>query len=954
MKHAVPPALIAVVTCCLALSTSAEFVKTDDNCLSMARTVAAAGYMPGATLEIAVTISGNCGESLTALGLIEEIPAGWTLVSAQGGASGEAGISPTPGASSPLEFAWFSPIPTFPHTFSYTLKVPENFAGETVISGKVLGRLTGPELRSPVVETLILEIPQDTEPPLVSFNGPSEVVLECDGVYEELGAAAVDNVDGELPVTISGIPDTGNVGDYEVVYAATDRAGNTGTATRTVHVVDTQSPTLELMGAETVELSTGDVYTEPGYTAADACEGDLTGDVQISGTVDTALPGVYLLEYAVVDVSGNAASATRTVRVLLNSAPVITLNGEATVRVECGGIFADPGATALDAEDGDLTGDITVEGTVNTGLPGEYALTYRVTDSRGLASETVRTVLVEDTLPPVINLLGDNPLTLDCGALFAEPGVTATDACDGDLAVISDTKTIGTSTQTTVTVLYSARDSSGNVATATRTVHVSGPSCGAPDEYCPMTDIDILRPVGDVFMPYNVDETGVTLNARVLFADTADCIFGTVRVVYDLNGTLFGPSEDRANNFPETALLAAGEYTLTVSAEQVETGETITATTSFSVLHGGVNENGYLDAPFETLSNDGDRFDNRVADSLFDRTIVLVAAFCPEEGGGAGDIFVTASPAHNPAQTVTVRVPRPVIPCGQQAIITLTLSDTLEGLLGGDGAALIPEPPAGRISTGLFFDLSILLADIADVVDGGGVTYRELDDGVLADNPVDISMNGLAFTPGLHPAYLSHPTAFFADDAADLNLAAEPGTWTDTHTGGFTVEGDTLSGRVTALSLFAPFERRISLSLWPDTASGVVFGRAVIGESLTKSFTLTNTGDVPMKGAGSIDGDATAFVLCCPGPYHLGPGESVSINVKFTPCKPGDYAACLNISGDPEGVLSVRLLGTGTCGPKHSLLCCAPSGGGHGHGDWLALLAVVLLLLATGWRRVGV
>ena len=38
-----------------------------------------------------------------------------------------------------------------------------------------------------------------------------------------------------------------------------------------------------------------------------------------------------------------------------------------------------------------------------------------------------------DTTPPVISLDGDNPLVVECGDGYLEPGATAEDVCDGDL-----------------------------------------------------------------------------------------------------------------------------------------------------------------------------------------------------------------------------------------------------------------------------------------------------------------------------------------------------------------------------------------------------------------------------------------------------------------------------------------------------------------------------------------
>jgi len=73
-------------------------------------------------------------------------------------------------------------------------------------------------------------------------------------------------------------------------------------------------------------------------------------------------------------------------------APIVTLTGDATMSVDFGGTFTDPGATATDDNDKAVT--VVVEGTVNTSLAGEYTLTYKATDEAGNMGSVTRTVYV--------------------------------------------------------------------------------------------------------------------------------------------------------------------------------------------------------------------------------------------------------------------------------------------------------------------------------------------------------------------------------------------------------------------------------------------------------------------------------------------------------------------------------------------------------------------------------
>ena len=87
--------------------------------------------------------------------------------------------------------------------------------------------------------------------------------------------------------------------------------------------------------------------------------------------------------------------------------------------------------------------------------------------------------IAPDTTPPVITLVGDAEVTIDCGEAFTDPGVTATDDTDDDVEVTSDADTVvESSAPDSFTVTYTAMDDAGNVATATRAVFVCGDGCG--------------------------------------------------------------------------------------------------------------------------------------------------------------------------------------------------------------------------------------------------------------------------------------------------------------------------------------------------------------------------------------------------------------------------------------------------------------------------------------------
>lgn len=96
--------------------------------------------------------------------------------------------------------------------------------------------------------------------------------------------------------------------------------------------VDIVPPVISLVGEASLVLNVGDAYVEAGATASDDVDGDLTANILISGTVDTAVAGDYTVSYSVVDLAGN--SATPVIRqVVVNAVvPIVSLQETFIIR----------------------------------------------------------------------------------------------------------------------------------------------------------------------------------------------------------------------------------------------------------------------------------------------------------------------------------------------------------------------------------------------------------------------------------------------------------------------------------------------------------------------------------------------------------------------------------------------------------------------------------------------
>jgi len=113
---------------------------------------------------------------------------------------------------------------------------------------------------------------------------------------------------------------------------------------------DVASPEMQILGDANITQLQGVAWVDPGVEAHDVRDGNLSGDVTVSGTVDVNTVGTYTLTYTVSDAAGNQASLTRTVNVGTPATYASDLN--ASVALEM--IWVEPGTFTM-GQDGVAT-----------------------------------------------------------------------------------------------------------------------------------------------------------------------------------------------------------------------------------------------------------------------------------------------------------------------------------------------------------------------------------------------------------------------------------------------------------------------------------------------------------------------------------------------------------------------------------------------------------------------
>jgi hypothetical protein len=151
-----------------------------------------------------------------------------------------------------------TPLYTFTLTPSadgpVSVQIPENVA-QGIASPS--GRLN--------TASVLFTFTSDNTVPVITINGGANVAIDCGDTYADLGASAVDTIDGDVSddLVVSGDAISGVVtpGVYQTTYTVTDTAGNTAARTRTVTVADNCPLAAIAISATDPVVQSGDTVT---------------------------------------------------------------------------------------------------------------------------------------------------------------------------------------------------------------------------------------------------------------------------------------------------------------------------------------------------------------------------------------------------------------------------------------------------------------------------------------------------------------------------------------------------------------------------------------------------------------------------------------------------------------------------------------------------------------------
>lgn len=234
----------------------------------------------------------------------------------------------------------------------------------------------------------------------LSLNGSNKIVLNYDESLIDTGATAcygnelLDNckdVSGSIKTSTNLIE--GTIGNYKITYEI-EIDGIKKTIERYVSVVDKEKPVITLESVNENTFCPGEIFIDPGYSAYDEYDKDLSDKVIVTKEDN------YIV-YTVTDSSGNTTIEKREASYKDLTSPSIKLKGNSTVYVYKGSTYYEPGYSTSDNCSSNLNDKVIVTGSIDTNTVGDYTLAYSVTDDSNNKTTVNRTIkVVEKVVNP--------------------------------------------------------------------------------------------------------------------------------------------------------------------------------------------------------------------------------------------------------------------------------------------------------------------------------------------------------------------------------------------------------------------------------------------------------------------------------------------------------------------------------------------------------------------------
>ncbi len=363
-------------------------------------------------------------------------------------------------------------------------------------------------------QTVIVD---DTIAPVANVASLATVTGQCSATVT--APTATDNCVGQITGTTTS-PLTYNAqGTYNITWTYNDGNGNTSTQNQTVIVDDTIAPVANVASLSTVTGQCSATVTAP--TATDNCAGQITATTTSPLTYTTQ--GTFNITWTYNDGNGNTSTQTQTVIVDDIVAPVANVTSLPTVTGQCTASVTAP--TATDDCAGTITGTTTSPLTYNA--QGTYEITWTYNDGNGNTSTQIQTVIVDDTIAPVANVISLPTVTGECSASVTAP--TATDNCAGTITATT-TDVLTYNTQGTFNITWTYNDGNGNTSTQTQTVIVD-------DTVAPVANVTPLPTVTGQCSATVTAPTATDACAGTIVATTSDPLTYTNQGTYNITWT---------------------------------------------------------------------------------------------------------------------------------------------------------------------------------------------------------------------------------------------------------------------------------------------------------------------------------------------------------------------------------------------------------------------------------